>query len=357
MGIVYVGDSTIPLDPVEETAAVVTATNTTANTDDQETVFDLVPAWFVCAVNPGAVTLLSFYLSIAVLMFARALSKAAETARQKKAGKTWREFDKMCRKGVKDGLDSANKVIRKSPYLCAVLCVWLAHGVVSWSLLLGGSWGSTIRGCRRESAPVDSDSEQDHSDSDDIDDNIDDDDKTDIDDDDKTVFYVALTMSIVALIVGVSMRGFPSRMGNYRQPTTVSEPMHLDQMGNLPSRRTCVCLEDSYIPSLLIGWGVGYLASTLLLGGSLYTIWWDGAPLALTLIGYLVLPFCFVAVVFMMADDDFLGPRWEPLIKRTSGTLEDKRGVCYWILATAVRDILLIWVIMWAFLVPCLNNI
>ena len=326
MGIVYVGDSFITLDVG----------------DDSKDVFEFVPGWFVWAVNPGAITLFSFSLNIVVLTFAGALSHALAEARKDEAAKTWQLFAELCNKGAKEGRNSANKFMRTSPYLCATLCVWLAHGLVSWSLLLRGSWGSTIQGCASSSSSDDSDSV---------------DGSEDIDDDDKTVFYLALTISILALITGFSMSTFPTRFSNYRSPTTMTAPMDPALMRELPSRRACVCLEDSYIPSLLMGWGIGYLASTLLLGGSLYEIWWSGAPLALTIIGYIVLPCCFVAVIFMIADDDFLGTKWVPLLKAISGSLRDKRGIWYWILATAVRDIIIIWVLMWGFLVPCLNNI
>lgn len=322
VGIVYVGDPNITLE-------------------NNENVFNFVPGWFVWAVNPGAVTLLSFFQNIVVLKFAGALSDARAKARTDEA-KTWGVFAGLCKTGAKESFKSAYDFFRKSPCLCATLCVWLAHGLVSGSLLLRGLWGSTIQGCQRSGNEGGSNGA---------------DGSDDIDDNDKAVFYVALTIAILALIAGVSMKTFPSSVSNYHNPTTVTAPMDLAVMRDLPYRRTCVCLEDSYLPSLLTGWGVGYLASTLLLGSSLYKIWWSGAPLALTIIGYIVLPSCFIAVVVMIADDDFLGTKWEPLLKATSGSLGDKRGVWYWILATAVRDIIIIWVLMWGFLVPCLNNI
>ena len=340
VGIVYVGDSSITL---EETDGGID---------------ELVPRWFICAVNPGAVTLLSFYLSIAVLAFAETLSAACAEARKDAEVKTWHVVASMCVVGMYKALNSVRTFLRRSPCFCATLCLWVAHGVVSWGLLLQRSWGSTKTGCNTLPASNTTSSSTSIGTSAQVSDiaSSSDDVVDDIDDEDQAVFYTALIIANVALVVGVSMKAFPTHLGN-RHPTTIATPLPLSDRRGIPSPRTCEWLEDSYMPSLLVGWGVGYWATSLLLGGSLYQIWWNDAPLALEIISYLVLPCFFIAVVFMMADDDFLGTKFAPLINSTTVSLVDKRGVWYWILATAVRDILLIWVLMWNFLVPCLNNI
>lgn len=354
MGIVYVGDPNI-------TVEVVTADDADSTDDGLDDVFDHVPGWFNVVVNPGAVTLLSFYLSKAVLMFAEALRSACADAKGDKSVKTWHTVFVMCVSGVKNCLEYTLEFMRNTPCFCATLCLWVVHGVVSWRLLLEGTWGSTVTGCKSAdfgdetatnstnisgivAADITSSSDADGAET------------------DRTVLIVALVFSNLALIMGVSMRFFPARIGRgNRHPDTVDTPMKStvseeERLASGPSG-TCLWLEESYIPPLLVGWGVGYWATSLLLGGSLYESWWDGAAQAATIVGYVVLPFFFVAVAFMIVDDGFLGTKFKPLLKTTGGTLNDKHGVWYWFMATAIRDVLLIWLFMWSFLVPCMNNV
>ena len=310
-----------------------------AAADGAGDVLGKIPRWFVCAVNPGAVTLLSFSLSDAVLAFSEALSDACTEANKDETVKTWSMVSVMCVAGVYKAFNNTKDLLRRDICFCVTLCLWIAHGVVSWGILLRESWGLLVLDCGDENG------------------NADDDDSVGLGDVNEPVLYAALIISNVALVAGVSMKALATFLSNLRRPADIPMPVSQTQAVGFPSQQTCGFLDESCIPSMLVGWGIGFWATTLLLGGTLYEVWWSGAPVVTEVISYLVIPCFFIAVVFAMADENFLGKRFIPYIGSTTRILQEKRGVWYWIVATAIRDILLIWVLMWSFLVPCLNNI
>lgn len=107
----------------------------------------------------------------------------------------------------------------------------------------------------------------------------------------------------------------------------------------------CGGFADSRVPSLLVGWGIGYWVSSLLavLAGSWQGGEWNNAPVIVTLIAYLVVPCFYVAGIFMVADSNFLGPAVASFVKPAVDTLKSSGRVEHWILVTVFRDTLIAW--------------
>ena len=106
--------------------------------------------------------------------------------------------------------------------------------------------------------------------------------------------------------------------------------------------------DDSRVPSLLVGWGIGYWLLSLLnlLACSWHgsTCRWKNTPTAVTVIGYIVIP-CFVlGCVFMVADTNSLGTRFERFIKPATDRMRNRNRAEYWVMASVFRDVLVLWV-------------
>lgn len=103
----------------------------------------------------------------------------------------------------------------------------------------------------------------------------------------------------------------------------------------------------SRVPSLMVGWGIGYWMTSLLyvLGASWDRHMWGNAPFIVTLVGYVVVPSLLLVGIFMLADPNILGSRFGIYIKRCVDILRSKRSVVYWSLATVLRDVVMLWVI------------
>lgn len=112
-------------------------------------------------------------------------------------------------------------------------------------------------------------------------------------------------------------------------------------------------VKDSRLPSVLIGWGLGYWVTSLLFlfGGSWFGGGWDTAPMAVSILGYVVLP-CFAIVsIFMMAESTLLGAKVGAFIKPAVEILIDRRGTTYWVMVSVFRDAFLLWMIGIVFVV------
>ena len=320
VGLIYVGDSS-------------------GTVDVGDNVLESVPGWFICAVNPGAVTVCCFYLSAAVHAFAEACGEFdGDTGVPK-----WRKIFAMVIVRSYNVIAKVKDSLRRKPGLCVIVCLWLAHGAVSWWFLVldfgdiflmcgdedEASIAATIGGCANSQALATN----------------------------SQALYVALVVSNVALATGFVMKTVRACMMRQGRPTIVDAPVHSSEIVDSVPRRSCDKSGCSVLSSLLVGWGVGYWITSVLMGDSAYSEGWDCIPFAVEVVGYITIPWFFFAVIFLMADANFLGTKFESFINHTARILRDKRGVWFWILATVIRDVLSIWVYMWVVLVPCLNNI
>ena len=103
----------------------------------------------------------------------------------------------------------------------------------------------------------------------------------------------------------------------------------------------------SRLPSLLVGWGAGFWAtsSTYVLACSWHGggCGWNDAPVVVTVIAYIVLPCFLFTGVLMLADTNFLGARFGSLVKPVVDRITDRGRVEYWVMATVLRDFMVLW--------------
>ena len=311
---------------------------------------DRVPGWFICVVNPGAVTVVSFCLAKYVSSFTDAVHKYGKAS-------NWRIILAIVFVRSYHAVNVAKEYFLRKPCFCLLLSLWLAHGIVAWWFLLEEFFGSgldcsSVSGSSTTSsstinteppspAPVASVNTA-----------------STVSIDDSNELAGALIIASVALAVGFVLMVVAIWMRRSRRPVSIDEPQHSTEEPAAPQTKSHrVNFEESLIPSLLFGWGVGYWITSCLMGGTVYGEGWANRPIALKIAGYMTLPWIFVAVGILMADSDFLGTRFELRLKHTAILLKDTKAGWFWILATVIRDSLFIWLFMWYTLVPCLNNI
>ena len=69
---------------------------------------------------------------------------------------------------------------------------------------------------------------------------------------------------------------------------------------------------------------------------------WNNTPTAVTVIGYIIIP-CFVlGCVFFCCRHTRLGTRFERFIKPTTDRMRNRRRAEYWIMASVIRDFLVV---------------
>ena len=105
--------------------------------------------------------------------------------------------------------------------------------------------------------------------------------------------------------------------------------------------------KDSRVPSLLVGWGIGYWLISLL---DLLVCSWHGSgcrwntPCAVTVVGYILIPCFLLGCVLMVADTNILGTRLERFVKPATDRMRNRSRAEHWVMASVFRDFLLLWV-------------
>ena len=293
------------------------------------------PRWFFCAVNPAAVTLCCFYLTAALQALSKACSEACKNVDNVTAG--------FMVATVLEGLVGTAKKIKEfiagERCFVVVIVLWLVHGFVGVRCSSGFFVPLSFAELPTISSSTDTSStfEDEHS-------------------LEVTETRWALVISNAALAIGLLMKvlSFEPR---HAAPVVGSAQEHTSDSN---VRQTCFgCSANSRVPSLLVGWGIGYWATSLLyvLAVSWRKGGWDGAPGVVEALGYVTI-LCFAVVgIFMMADTDVLGATVGMHIKPVVDALQNRRGVWYWIIATVLRDIVLLWLLCWYGLATILNNL
>ena len=106
--------------------------------------------------------------------------------------------------------------------------------------------------------------------------------------------------------------------------------------------------DDSRVFSLLVGWGIGYWFISLL--NLLVCSWygsgcrWNNTPSAVTVVGYLLIPCFLLGCVFMVADTNLLGTRFERFVKPATDRMRNRSRAEYWVMTSVFRDALVLWV-------------
>ena len=106
--------------------------------------------------------------------------------------------------------------------------------------------------------------------------------------------------------------------------------------------------KDSRVPSLLVGWSIGYWLISLL--NLLVCSWhgsgcrWNNTLSAVTVVGYLLIPCFLLGCVFIVADTNFLGTRFERFVKPATDRMRNRSRAEHWVMTSVFRDSLVLWV-------------
>lgn len=277
-------------------------------------------SWVIWVLNPAAVTMCSYRLSVSLQNCCESCSTAIEVVDPLVS----RPVFVRAWLGLLTAMMRAKYMIRREPCFYAVLGVWLVHGVCTgwfhvfsfgppmdfyFCLNSGFSFTTCVR-------------------------------------DDRRTFALMNGM----LVAGVVMKMLGLCFRRPRGVAAVQEPCRSsDEMGRRHGFGKCTT--ESRVPSLLVGLGVGYWVTALLfvLGSSWHQGGWDDAPTALSVVGYVVLPWFALLSIFMVADANVLGKTFGSFIKPGVEMLLDRRRTVYWVMVAVFREALLLWIILIVF--------
>lgn len=285
--------------------------------------------WFIWGLNPAALTLSSVLLSSALQAVCELVNELCEGVHDVSCSCMLPKTLEIVNTAVK----SLNGWLRAEFLFCVISGLWCLHGVANYSSLTNNngfpvalSLGPTSRSSEEYTLDIT----------------------------ENKIFFIGLNTilaaGLAAKTVGV-VRTNNNRVAVISKPPVSSDDtcqgQALQSYGGASSR----------VPSLLIGWGTGYSVTSLLyaLGSSLNGGRRSNAPIILTVIGYVVLPFFLVALVFVAADTNFLGSKLGAFVKPAIDIVRNKSRVEYWIIATVLRDFLVFWIGFWASLKSLVN--
>lgn len=280
-------------------------------------VVETFPTWFVWGINPAAVTLSSVLLSSSLGAACDAFSEATEDVQKPTVGLLFTSLSK----GLRASIKTAKERVRREPCFFLSFALWAAHGISS---VFYFSDEHGFPAALTFSADGAGDNEY----------------SLVITDNKLALAYVN-----VVLVAGLVMKVVCCVLQARGCVTGIPQPT-LSSVEKGWSRDVWGSFKDSRVPSLLIGWGIGYWLTSALyvLGCSWPGGGWDNAPTLLTIVGYIVSPSFWLACVFMLADPKLLGTRFEEFLKPASDMLRDKRRVEFWTMATVLCNILTFWI-------------
>lgn len=286
---------------------------------DSSDALDVLPSWFYLAVSPAAAALCSFAISKRLHNFLESCSQACGGAGRVTFGFI---VSRGC-SGFAASIKRARERFGGDRCFYVVRTLWIAQGVISWWFLF---WAIGLP-VAFDVPPFQFDEGEDF-------------DKLTL-----TPNLGTMVFSVAVAVVGLVFKACACLLQRKeRSADLLGEPSSSDRPAVGEGCGKCA---DARVPSLLVGWGVGYWVTSLLyvLGGAWHGGGWTNAPIAVTIVGYVVLP-CFLAVgVLMKTETKLLGEKLGASIKAVVVALNDKRKVWYWVMATVFRDVFLLWVI------------
>lgn len=115
------------------------------------------------------------------------------------------------------------------------------------------------------------------------------------------------------------MKGVAACLSRHERIAALEEPhRYCEDVTMRPKLRSWV---NSRLPSLLIGWGLGYWVTSVLF--LLHAAWlrtqWNDAPTPLTYLGHVLTPIFTLADMFVIADTNILGTRAENIYQTSRG--------------------------------------
>ncbi|CAN0084757.1 unnamed protein product [Scytosiphon promiscuus] len=333
-GIVYVADASAATDEAEDG-------------NHESITFSIpqaFPTWFVFAVNPAAVTFFSFAMSRLLWGLCEAWPNRVEGSRG-----AWLS------RAVRLMVRAAVSAVKAEPCFYATLCLWFAVSCSSWVAVQSGRglpFAVVVAGraSSHHSSPfpyrgggIET-----------------------------TNNVVEVVVANLALAGGLTMLAFRSVGDRGRSPTCAPGPvpnlMRRPAESVHAARDELRCPREdsdqsvrqnqrSRVPSLLVGWGLGYWLISLLylLACSWPNGGWYGAPLLVTVVAYVAVPLVFVLGVFVVAESNVLGKRIERVLKPVADAVRDDRRVLHWAVVTMLRDVTMVWLVVMHEAVPYLN--
>lgn len=302
VGIVYTGDDSSLLN---------------THTDNIQT----FPTWFIWGLNPVAVTLSSILLSSTL----RAVCQMIGTASKKAVNSECGGFIPTNTVGILVvTVRNTYRRITLEPCFHIMLGLWLTHGVHNWRCLtkhdgfpIALRLVATTRSSEEYGLGISK-----H----------------------KSVLLginAVLVTGLAAKALGAVCPAAGRATATPEQQVSLDDTLQGHEIENIPDFL-------SRVPSLLVGWGSGYWATSLLylLSISLHGGGWPNAPIVLSGIGYVALPCFAVILILVAADTNFLGSTFSALLKPTVDMLRNRHRVGYWILATVLRDFLTFWIVL-----------
>lgn len=276
------------------------------------------PTWFVWAINPAAVTLCSFQLSVAL----QAVTEFTE-ARKREGERNFRPMFKRIVTGIFSMLWNAKERFSREPCLVATQGLWLTQAIPNW-FYFKGDYGYPLAFSFEAVTPA------------------------------SATHRLAITDNIVVLMfmnailaIGLAAKALIFLWPRFGCVSTAVE-VGCSSGENESRDRHGGNNHNSRVPSLLVGWGIGYWATSLFYifgcawqGGG---CGWEHPPIVVTSVGYVVVPCFLLAGASMMVDTNVLGTRLGASVKPAVDVLTNTGRAEHWIMATVLRDILIVWI-------------
>ena len=298
--------------------AIVYIGNSSPLLETNNDILEQWPTWFIWAFNPMAVTLASVALCSAVQAICEFWSEGCVGAHEPTVGvQDTRAFVRFY-----TTIKAAKERLKEEPCFYATLALWLAQVVPNWFFFTGHE-GFPLAFGPYPTAGGDGE------------------------------WRLAMTDNKLALIYSSAILA----IGVAAKALGVIRPRHepvLDSRGPRYYSGGCGIKEiwssykDSRVPSLLVGWGIGYWFISLL--NLLVCSWygsgcrWNNTPSAVTVVGYLLIPCFLLGCVFMVADTNLLGTRFERFVKPATDRMRNRSRAEYWVMTSVFRDALVLWV-------------
>lgn len=277
------------------------------------------PSWFVWAFNPVAVTLCSVLMCSAFQAIGEFLSKPHVSVDDAAVGATGARTFVTFSVAIKE----TKARIKEEFFFYATLSVWLAQAVRSWFVFM-----------RYDGFPVAFDADVGSTGN-------------------RNGHLVLNEKKLVMLgssaILAIGLASKAVGVYRARHDRVAGAPALLPDSSQWRGvREVWSGCASSRLPSLLVGWGIGYWVISLLY--LLACSWrendcgWNNAPIAVTIISFTVIPCFLLSCVFMVADTNFLGARFGAFIRPAAEILQNRRRAEYWAMASVFRDFIVCWI-------------